>query len=65
MTLRSSLLVRMATDWIMLTWCARFGKITGMRRGVKGTITSGANPKNSANHCNAVDCCISSSVGLR
>jgi len=33
-----------------------------MRRGVKGTITSLAKVRNSANHLRAVDCCISSSM---
>ena len=61
MTLRRSLLVRIAADWIIGTWCARLGKIAGMRRGVNGTITSWAKLRNSANQRKAVDCWISSS----
>jgi len=61
MTLRSSLLVRIAADWIMGTWCARLGRMAGMRRGVNGTMTSWAKFRNSANHRRAVDCWISSS----
>lgn len=56
MTLARSLLVRLAELWIMGTWCARFGRMAGMRRGVKGTSTSCANVRNSASHCRAVDC---------
>lgn len=61
MTLRRSLLVRIAADWIIGTWCARLGKIAGMRRGVNGTMTSSAKLRNSANQRKAVDCWISSS----
>lgn len=34
----------------MGTWWARLGRIAGMRRGVKGMMTSGAKVKNSASH---------------
>ncbi len=56
MTPRRSLFVRIAADWIMDTWCARFGRIAGTRRGVKGIMTSCAKVRNSANHLRAVDC---------
>lgn len=63
-TSKSSLLVRRAADWIMATWCARLGRIAGIRRGVNGTMTSCAKLRNSANHLSAVDCWISSSINV-
>ena len=55
-TLKSNLLVRLAAFWIIETWCAKFGRIAGINRGVKGTMTSGAKLTNSASHRSAVDC---------
>jgi len=55
-TLVSSLFVLIAADWIIGTWWARFGNMAGMKRGVKGTMTSCAKPRNSASHCREVDC---------
>ena len=43
------------------TWCARLGRIAGMRRGVNGTIVSWAKSRNSAIHRREVERCISSS----
>lgn len=56
MTLRRSLFVRIANDWIIGAWCARLGRIAGMRRGVKGTRTSCVNVNSSASQSSAVDC---------
>ena len=44
------------------TWCARLGKIAGIRRGVNGTMTSWAKPRNSAIHRRAVERWTSSSM---
>lgn len=61
-TFSNNLLVRIAADWIIATWWARLGKMAGMSRGVKGTMTSCAKVRNSASHLKAIDCWISSSV---
>lgn len=55
-TLSRSWLVRIAGPWIIVTWCAKLGKIAGIRRGVNGTRTSCAKFRNSASHRSAVDC---------
>lgn len=55
-TFNRSLLVRIAGPWIIATWCAKLGKIAGIRRGVKGTMTSCAKLRNSASQRSAVDC---------
>jgi len=60
-TFNKSLLVLTAAVWIMGAWCARFGRMAVISRGVKCTMTSGAKPRNSASHRKAVDSCISSS----
>lgn len=62
MTLMRAWLVRMAALWIMVTSCARLGRMARMSRGVKGIMTSCAMWRNSVNHLNAVDCWISSSM---
>lgn len=62
MTCERRLFVLIAADWIMGTWCARLGRMAGIRRGVKDTMCSGTKCRNSASQRNPVDCCISSSV---
>jgi hypothetical protein len=62
MTLNKSWSVRIAAFRMGSTWCARFGRMAGMRRGVKGTMVSWAKSRNSAIQRRAVDRWISSST---
>jgi hypothetical protein len=55
-TLSNSLFVRTPADCIIGTSCAKLGRIANIRRGVKGTMISCTNVRNSASHRKAVDC---------